>query len=165
MKTPAFIQTILDAASLSGRHVAGLRGDFRSRLAAFRLHRSADEQQKLAEDFRHVLAAWGIADADIPGVISALTCVCRCSPFRCWPASLRRHGRTVRFPSCHWPALHRPVCSVWSRRSGAFPFYVTVALRRCAAGCCSSASVRNGRGVSLLTLIMKGVASCFPEPY
>ena len=92
-------------------------------------------------------------------------CVCRCSPFRCWPASLRRHGRTVRFPSCHWPALHRPVCSAWSRRSGAFPFYVTVALRRCAAGCCSSASVRNGRGVSLLTLIMKGVASCFPEPY
>lgn len=72
MKTPVFIQTILDAASLSGRHVAGLRGDFRSRLAAFRLHRSADEQQKLAEDFRHVLAAWGIADADIPGVISAL---------------------------------------------------------------------------------------------
>ena len=72
MKTPVFIQTILDAASLSGRHVAGLRGDFRSRLASFRLHRSADEQQKLAEDFRHVLAAWGIADADIPGVISAL---------------------------------------------------------------------------------------------
>lgn len=57
MKTPVFIQTILDAASLSGRHVAGLRGDFRSRLDAFRLHRSADEQQKLAEDFRHVLAA------------------------------------------------------------------------------------------------------------
>lgn len=67
MKTPVFIQTILDAASLSGRHVAGLRGDFRSRLAAFRLHRSADEQQKLAEDFRHVLAAWGIADADKHG--------------------------------------------------------------------------------------------------
>lgn len=72
MKTPVFIQTILDAASLSGRHVAGLRGDFRSRLDAFRLHRSADEQQKLTEDFRHALAAWGIADADIPGVISAL---------------------------------------------------------------------------------------------
>ena len=43
MKTPVFIQTILDAASLSGRHVAGLRGDFRSRLAAFRRNRAASE--------------------------------------------------------------------------------------------------------------------------
>ena len=33
MKTPVFIQTILDAASLSGRHVVGLRGDFRLGLA------------------------------------------------------------------------------------------------------------------------------------
>ena len=72
MKTPAFLQTILDAASSSGRHVAGLRDDFRSRLNAFRRHRSAEEQQELTEDFRHVLAAWGIADADIPGVITAL---------------------------------------------------------------------------------------------
>lgn len=72
MKTPAFLQTILDAASSSGRHVVGLRGDFRSRLNAFRRHRSAEEQQELTEDFRHVLAAWGIADADIPGVITAL---------------------------------------------------------------------------------------------
>ena len=72
MKTPVSIQGILDAANSSGRHVAGLRGDFRSRLNAFRRHRSADEQQKLAEDFRHVLAAWGIADADIPSVITTL---------------------------------------------------------------------------------------------
>ena len=72
MKTPVSIQGILDAAKSSGRHVAGLRGDFRSRLNAFRRHRSAEEQQELTEDFRHVLAAWGIADADIPGVISAL---------------------------------------------------------------------------------------------
>ena len=72
MKTPASIQGILDAASSSGRHVVGLRGDFRSRLNAFRRYRSAEEQQELTEDFRHVLAAWGIADADIPGVISAL---------------------------------------------------------------------------------------------
>ena len=72
MKKPASIQTILDTASSSGRHVAGLRGDFRSRLNAFRRHRSAEEQQELTEDFRHVLAAWGIADADIPGVITAL---------------------------------------------------------------------------------------------
>lgn len=72
MKTPAPIQTILDTASLSGRHVAGLRGDFHSRLDAFRRHRSASEQQDLTEDFSHVLAAWGLADADIPGVITAL---------------------------------------------------------------------------------------------
>lgn len=72
MKNPAPIQEILDTASLSGRHVAGLRGDFRSRLDAFRRHRSASEQQELAEDFSRVLAAWGLADADIPGVITAL---------------------------------------------------------------------------------------------
>lgn len=72
MKTPVSIQGILDAANSSGRHVAGLRGDFRSRLNAFRRHRSAEEQQELTEDFRHVLAAWGIADADIPGVITTL---------------------------------------------------------------------------------------------
>lgn len=72
MKMPVFLQTILDTANLSGRHVVGLRGDFRSRLAAFRRHRSAEEQQGLAEDFRHVLAAWGIADTDIPGLITAL---------------------------------------------------------------------------------------------
>lgn len=72
MKTPAFLQTILDAARLSGRHVAGLRGDFRSRLDAFRRHRSAEEQRELTVNFHHVLIAWGIADADIPGVITAL---------------------------------------------------------------------------------------------
>lgn len=72
MKTPASLQTILDTASLSGRHVAGLRGDFRSRLAAFRRNRAASEQAALEGDFHLVLAAWGMADADIPGVISAL---------------------------------------------------------------------------------------------
>lgn len=72
MKTPASLQTILDTASLSGRHVAGLRGDFHSRLAAFRRNRAASEQAALEEDFDLVLAAWGMADADIPGVISAL---------------------------------------------------------------------------------------------
>lgn len=72
MKPPASLQTILDTASLSGRHVAGLRGDFRSRLSAFKRHRSALEQQELTEDFSRVLAAWGLADADIPGVITAL---------------------------------------------------------------------------------------------
>ena len=72
MKTPASLQTILDTASLSGRHVAGLRGDFRSRLAAFRRNRTPSEQAALEGDFHLVLAAWGMADADIPGVISAL---------------------------------------------------------------------------------------------
>lgn len=72
MKTPAFLQTILDTVRLSGRHVAGLRGDFRSRLDAFRRHRSAEEQRELTVNFHHVLIAWGIADADIPGVITAL---------------------------------------------------------------------------------------------
>ena len=72
MKTPATLQTILDTASLSGRHVAGLRGDFRSRMAAFRRNRAASEQAALEGDFHLVLAAWGMAEADIPGVISAL---------------------------------------------------------------------------------------------
>ena len=72
MKTPAFLQTILDTARLSGRHVAGLRGDIRSRLDAFRRHRSAEEQRELTVNFHHVLIAWGMADADIPGVITAL---------------------------------------------------------------------------------------------
>ena len=72
MKNPSSLKTILGTASLSGRHVAGLRGDFRSRLNAFRRHRSAEEQLELTEDFRRVLAAWGLADADIPGVITAL---------------------------------------------------------------------------------------------
>ena len=72
MKTPVFLQTILDTARLSGRHVAGLRGDIRSRLDAFRRHRSAEEQRELTVNFHHVLIAWGIADADIPGVITAL---------------------------------------------------------------------------------------------
>ena len=72
MKTPASLSSILAVAGESRQHLAELRSGVRSRLAAFRLHRSAEEQQELAEDFRHVLAAWGIADADIPGVVSAL---------------------------------------------------------------------------------------------
>ena len=72
MKIPISLQTILDTANLSGRHVVGLRGDFLSRLEAFQYHRSEEEQQELTEDFSRVLAAWGIADADIPGVITSL---------------------------------------------------------------------------------------------
>ncbi len=72
MKTPASLSSVLALAGESRQHLTELRSGFRSRLAAFRRNRAADEQQKLAEDFRHVLAAWGIADADIPGVITAL---------------------------------------------------------------------------------------------
>lgn len=72
MKKPASITGILDTASQSGEHLAELRKDFRSRLGSFRHHRSASEQQELTEDFSRVLAAWGIADADIPGVIRLL---------------------------------------------------------------------------------------------
>ena len=69
MKIPSILQKILDTT----RYVVGLRRDLLSRLDTFRLHRSAKEQQGLAENFHHVLAAWGIAaDADIPGVIRVL---------------------------------------------------------------------------------------------
>lgn len=72
MKTPVSLSSLLAVAGESRQHLTELQSGFRSRLAAFRLHRSTEEQQKLAEDFRHVLAAWGMADADIPGVITAL---------------------------------------------------------------------------------------------
>lgn len=72
MKTPASLQSILDATNQSRRHIAGLRGDFSSRLAAFRNHRSAQEQAAMEDDFNLVLSAWGIDDTDILPVISAL---------------------------------------------------------------------------------------------
>lgn len=72
MKTPVSLSSLLAVAGESRQHLAELRFGFRSRLAAFRRNRAASEQAALEEDFRHVLAAWGIADADIPGVISAL---------------------------------------------------------------------------------------------
>ena len=72
MKTPVSLSSVLALAGESRQHLTELHSGFRSRLNAFRRHRSAGEQQELAEDFLHVLAAWGIADADIPGVIAAL---------------------------------------------------------------------------------------------
>ena len=72
MKTPVSLSSLLAVAGESRQHLTELHSGVRSRLAAFRLHRSTEEQQKLAEDFRHVLVAWGMADADIPGVITAL---------------------------------------------------------------------------------------------
>jgi len=153
MKTPVSLSSLLAVAGESRQHLTELRSGFRSRLAAFRRNRAASEQAALEEDFSLVLAAWGIADADIPGVISALRLrlpVFAVPMLACLITAAWSHS-PVSFLSLACIA----VCSVWSRRSGAFPFYVTVALRRCAAGCCSSASVRSGRGVSLSTLIMK----------
>lgn len=72
MKTPVSLSSLLAVTGESRQHLTELHSGVRSRLAAFRLHRSTEEQQKLAEDFRHVLVAWGMADADIPGVITAL---------------------------------------------------------------------------------------------
>ena len=72
MKTPVSLSSLLAVAGESRQHLAELRSGFRSRLAAFRRNRAASEQAALEEDFNLVLAAWGIADADIPGVISAL---------------------------------------------------------------------------------------------
>ena len=72
MKTPASLSNILAVAGESRQHLAELRSGVRSRLAAFRRNRAASEQTALEEDFTLVLAAWGMADADIPGVVSAL---------------------------------------------------------------------------------------------
>ena len=72
MKTPVSLSSLLAVAGESRQHLAELRSGFRSRLAAFRRNRAASGQAALEEDFNLVLAAWGIADADIPGVISAL---------------------------------------------------------------------------------------------
>ena len=72
MKTPVSLSSLLAVAGESRQHLAELRSGFRSRLAAFRRNRTASEQAALEEDFTLVLASWGIADADIPGVISAL---------------------------------------------------------------------------------------------
>ena len=59
--------------SQTGQHFSGLRADLLSRVGRFRRRRSASEQRELAEDFNHVLMAWGIADAvDIPGVVRVL---------------------------------------------------------------------------------------------
>ena len=72
MKTPVSLSSLLAVAGESRQPLTDLRSGFRSRLAAFRRNRAASEQAALEEDFSLVLAAWGIADADIPGVISAL---------------------------------------------------------------------------------------------
>lgn len=72
MKTPVSLSSVLALAGESRQHLTELRSGFRSRLAAFRRNRAASEQAALEEDFSLVLAAWGIADADIPGVITAL---------------------------------------------------------------------------------------------
>ncbi len=72
MKTPASLSSVLAVAGESRQHLTELRSGFRSRLTAFRRHRAVSEQAALEEDFKLVLAAWGMTEADIPGVISAL---------------------------------------------------------------------------------------------
>lgn len=72
MKTSASLLSVLAVAGESRQHLAELRSGVRSRLAAFRQNRAASEQTALEEDFHLVLAAWGMADADIPCVVSAL---------------------------------------------------------------------------------------------
>ncbi len=72
MKTPASLSSIVAVAGESRQHLAELRSGFRSRMATFRRHRATEEQAALEEDFNLVLAAWGMAEADIPGVVSAL---------------------------------------------------------------------------------------------
>ncbi len=72
MKIPVSLSSVLALAGESRQHLTELRSGFRSRLAAFRRNRTASEQAALEEDFTLVLASWGIADADIPGIISAL---------------------------------------------------------------------------------------------
>ena len=72
MKIPGSLSSVLALAGESRQHLTELRSGFRSRLAAFRRNRTASEQAALEEDFTLVLASWGIADADIPGIISAL---------------------------------------------------------------------------------------------
>ena len=65
--------SVVSRISPTGQHLSSLRADLRSRLGGFRRHRSASEQQVLAEDFNTVLAAWGIDNvAEIPGVILVL---------------------------------------------------------------------------------------------
>ena len=72
MKTPASLSSIVAVAGESRQHLAELHSGFRSRLAAFRRHRAASEQAALEENFNLVLVAWGMTDAELPGVIRAL---------------------------------------------------------------------------------------------
>ena len=65
--------SITECLSPTGRHLAALRGDFRSRCGRFKNDRSAAQQQALTVDFVRVLMAWGIDDvSEIPGVIRML---------------------------------------------------------------------------------------------
>lgn len=63
---------LVSCISPTGKYLSELRNNFRSRLGAFRRYRSAEEQQGLVEDFSRVLAAWGVSDADVTGVITVL---------------------------------------------------------------------------------------------
>ena len=95
MKTPASLSSIVAVAGESRQHLAELRSGFRFRLAVFRRHRAASEQAALEENFNLVLAAWGMAEADIPGVVSTLR---------------------LRLPVFLAPALTCLIAAAWSQR-------------------------------------------------
>ncbi|MBQ9407133.1 MAG: hypothetical protein IJU37_10425 [Desulfovibrio sp.] len=56
----------------SRAHIAGLREDIRSRLTSLRQDRDAEAQIPLREEFSRTLAAWGIEEGQIPGVLRDL---------------------------------------------------------------------------------------------
>ena len=73
MKKYLSTTALVTALCESRRQCSLLRNRLCARVAFFRSHRSYQEQHTVAQDFSLLLAAWGIAaDADIPGVISAL---------------------------------------------------------------------------------------------
>ena len=62
MKTPVSLSSLLAVAGESRQHLTELQSGFRSRLAAFRLHRSTEEQQKLRYQVPYVV--WANYDID-----------------------------------------------------------------------------------------------------
>ena len=109
MQTPVSLSSLLAVAAESRQHLTELRSVSVPRLAAFRRNRAASEQAALEKRFHpSFLRPGGIADADIPGVISALCLRLLVFAAVSGLASSRWHGRTVRFPFCPWPASRRP---------------------------------------------------------
>lgn len=63
---------IWSAIQPSKAHIEDLKGDINMRLANLLKDRDAGEQKTLEDDFAAVLQAWGIADQEIPHVLSML---------------------------------------------------------------------------------------------
>lgn len=67
-------QGVRAAVRQSRQQIAALGSGFSSRMAAFREHRSAQEQTAVAQEFHLLLVSWGIEDtAAIPRVIRGLS--------------------------------------------------------------------------------------------